>query len=114
VAEVIPEPELEIESEPEPIVEIMPEPEPEPEPVIEVIHEPKPEPKKEQESQADEEAGLFEERQKLYLLGRKVTKNILDRKGAIIAKEGTEITEAIIENAKKEGKMVQLVMNNRA
>ena len=63
---------------------------------------------------ADDEAVLFEERQKRYLLGRRVTKTILDRRGEVIVEEGSEITDAIIENAKKEGKMVQLVMNNRA
>jgi len=63
---------------------------------------------------ADDEAGLFEERQRRYLLGRKVTKTILDRKGEVIVEEGTEITESIIDTARREGKMVQLVMNNRA
>ena len=38
----------------------------------------------------------------------------VDRDGNVIAEEGSEITEDVIENAKKEGKMVQLVMKNRA
>ncbi|MDR3119804.1 MAG: PRC-barrel domain-containing protein [Clostridiales bacterium] len=60
------------------------------------------------------EAGLFDERQKQYLLGRTITKTILDNRGNVLVEEGAKITEDVINSAKAIGKMVQLVMNNRA
>jgi hypothetical protein len=62
----------------------------------------------------DAEAGLFDNRQKQYLLGRTVTKNIMDKNGNIIAEEGDKITDKIINGAREAGRMVHLVMNNRA
>ena len=60
------------------------------------------------------EAGLFEDRQKQYLLGRIVAKTILDKKGNVIIEEGSVITEDLIQKTKKHGKMAQLVMHNKA
>jgi hypothetical protein len=60
------------------------------------------------------ETGLFDDRQKQYLLGRTVTKAISDNKGNVLAEQGDKITEKIINSAREAGKMVHLVMNNRA
>jgi len=56
-------------------------------------------------------AELFEYRQKQYLLGKKLTKTIYSNSGSIIAQAGEIITESIIDEAKREGKMIELVMN---
>lgn len=54
---------------------------------------------------------LFEYRQKQYLLGKKVTKTIYSHSGDIIAEAGDIITESMIDTAKREGKLIELVMN---
>ncbi|TYQ16099.1 UNVERIFIED_CONTAM: uncharacterized protein YrrD [Acetivibrio alkalicellulosi] len=59
-------------------------------------------------------SSLFEQRQKQYLNGRKVTKTISNNAGAVIINEGNTITEEIIEMAKDNGKLIELVMNNKA
>lgn len=59
-------------------------------------------------------AELFEERQRHYLKGRKSTKNITDNQGMIIIRAGETISDAIIDRAKRCGKLVELVMNNEA
>lgn len=59
-------------------------------------------------------SSLFEQRQKQYLNGRKVTKTILGNSGSVIIDEGNVITEEVIESAKENGKLIELVMNNRA
>jgi hypothetical protein len=60
------------------------------------------------------EASLFEQRQKKYLTGRVVTKTILDINGDTLIEEGVRITGEIIDKVRASGRMVQLVMNNRA
>ena len=67
-----------------------------------------------EDEEIGKEADLFDNRQKQYLLGRTVTKTILDNRGNMLVEEGTIITAEIIEHVKKQGKMVQLVMNNKA
>lgn len=62
------------------------------------------------QSQADA-AKLFEERQRQFLLGRKLTKQLQMASGEIIAEEGEIITEEIIEKAKSVGKYMELTMN---
>ncbi len=57
---------------------------------------------------------LFEQRQRQYLNGRYATRTISDNMGNIIVAEGTQINDAIIDEAKSKGKLVELVMNNRA
>lgn len=57
---------------------------------------------------------LFEQRQRQYLNGRYATRNISDNMGNIIVAEGTQINDTIIDEAKSKGKLVELVMNNRA
>ena len=62
----------------------------------------------------ENETSLFEQRQNNYLTGRIVTKAILDNRGNVLVEEGARITEDIIEKIKVNGRMVQLVMNNRS
>ena len=55
---------------------------------------------------------LFEERQKQYLIGKKATKTIISNTGDIIINNGEALTEEIIDFAKSNGKLIELVMNN--
>ncbi len=57
---------------------------------------------------------LFEQRQKQYLNGRKATKTITDNAGKVIVSSGEIINEDIIDIAKTNGKLIELVMNNKA
>ncbi|MCX7711351.1 MAG: PRC-barrel domain-containing protein [Clostridia bacterium] len=59
-------------------------------------------------------ANLFEQRQRQYLNGRRSTKTITDNSGNIIVNEGMVITDEIIDQAKSSGKLIELVMNNKA
>lgn len=59
-------------------------------------------------------AGLFEQRQKQYLNGRRATKTISDDNGNIIVQEGMTISLDVIDVAKNAGKLIELVMNNKA
>jgi len=51
---------------------------------------------------------LFKERQKQFLLGKKVIQDIKDNKGSVIIKAGTIITENIFDLADKQGKFMEL------
>jgi len=53
-------------------------------------------------------AALFKEKQKQYLIGRKVNKNIKDAGGSIIIAEGAVIDESVIELAEQHNKFVEL------
>jgi uncharacterized protein YrrD len=69
--------------------------------------------------QPDEDAGdnasiLFEQRQRQYLKGRYATRTITDSEGNVIISEGMQIDDAVIDEAKRKGRLVELVMNNRA
>ncbi|KNY27096.1 PRC-barrel domain-containing protein [Pseudobacteroides cellulosolvens] len=57
---------------------------------------------------------LFEQRQKQYLNGRKATKTITDNAGKVIVSSGEIINEDMIDIAKNNGKLIELVMNNKA
>ncbi len=46
-----------------------------------------------------------------FLLGKKLQRTILSVDGKIIAREGDNVTGSIIENAKREGKLVILALN---
>ncbi|OPZ83057.1 MAG: hypothetical protein BWY74_04522 [Firmicutes bacterium ADurb.Bin419] len=59
-------------------------------------------------------ASLFEQRQKQYLNGRKATKTITSNSGTVIISEGSTITDDVIEIAKENGKLIELVMNNKS
>lgn len=54
---------------------------------------------------------VFEEHQRKYLLGRRVGKDILDEQGNVLAKEGDEITEELVEKVFEAGKYIELTMN---
>ncbi len=60
-----------------------------------------------------EAARLFEERQREYLLGRKVSKRIETENGEVIAEEGDLITEELLDKAKAAGKFAELSMNSK-
>ncbi len=57
---------------------------------------------------------LFEQRQRQYLKGRKATKTITDNVGKVIINSGEVISEDVIDIAKDNGKLIELVMNNKA
>ncbi len=57
---------------------------------------------------------LFEQRQRQYLKGRRATKTIADSSGNIIISDGMLIDDQIIDEAKQKGKLIELVMNNKA
>lgn len=59
-------------------------------------------------------AFLYEQKQRQYLTGRKATKTIKDEDGNIIINKDDVIDGSIIDEAKEKGKLVELVMNNRA
>ncbi|AEE95591.1 PRC-barrel domain-containing protein [Mahella australiensis] len=56
---------------------------------------------------------VFIERQKAFLIGRRVTKDINDMDGKIIISKDTMLDEEIIEIAAQAGKLVELTMNSR-
>jgi Uncharacterized protein conserved in bacteria len=65
--------------------------------------------------EADNSAAiLFEQRQRQYLKGRRATKTISDSSGSVIISEGMVIDDQVIDEAKLKGKLIELVMNNRA
>lgn len=67
------------------------------------------------EDETDNSAAiLFEQRQRQYLKGRRATKTISDSSGSIIISEGMVIDDQVIDEAKMKGKLIELVMNNRA
>lgn len=76
------------------------------------VEEQKPAAKEGQEP--SEAARLFEERQRKYLLGRKVSKLVETESGEVIAEEGDIITEELLDKAKEAGKFTELSMNTRA
>ena len=56
-------------------------------------------------------AELFEQRQRQYLVGKKVTKTIYTSDGRVIINNGDIITEQLINEVKANGKLIELVMN---
>lgn len=65
-------------------------------------------------SEEDNASVLFEQRQRQYLKGRYATKAISDSMGNVIIDEGMKIDDNVIDEAKFKGKLIELVMNNRA
>lgn len=59
-------------------------------------------------------AKMFEQRQRKYLIGRKVSKRIETDNGELIAEEGQVITEELLDKAKDAGKFSELSMNTKA
>jgi len=58
-------------------------------------------------------AKLFEQRQRQYMLGRKVAKQIIADEGQVLAEEGEVITEELIDKIKAAGKWSELTMNTK-
>jgi len=64
-----------------------------------------------QEKEPSHAAAIFEQRQRQYLVGKKVTKSIYDSSGRLIVGEGEIITEQIIKDVKAHDRLIELVMN---
>lgn len=62
---------------------------------------------------ADDAAQLFEEKQRRYLLGKRVNRRITSADGSVIIEQGSEITEEILQRIREEDKMIELTMNLR-
>lgn len=65
------------------------------------------------EKQAGEALKYFEEQQRQYLLGKKVTMKIVADNGEVVAEENETITDSTIERAKAADRYIQLTMNIR-
>ncbi len=65
------------------------------------------------EKQPAEALKHFEEQQRQYLLGRKVTMRIVADNGEVVAEENETITDKTIERAKATDRYIQLTMNIR-
>jgi uncharacterized protein YrrD len=61
----------------------------------------------------DDAALLFEEKQRRYLIGKKVNRRISANDGSILIEQGGEITEEILQRVRDEDKMIELTMNLR-
>ena len=61
----------------------------------------------------EDAAQLFEEKQRRYLLGKKVNRRISANDGSIIIEQGNEITEETLQRVRDEDKMIELTMNLR-
>ncbi len=64
-------------------------------------------------AQSDDAAQLFEEKQRRYLLGKRVNRRISANDGSIIIEQGSEITEDVLQRIREEDKMIELTMNLR-
>lgn len=62
---------------------------------------------------SDDAAQLFEEKQRRYLLGKRVNRRISATDGSVIIEQGSEITEDILQRIREEDKMIELTMNLR-
>ena len=57
--------------------------------------------------------GIFEQKQIEFLTGKTITKDIITDTGKVIAKTGDLINVDTIEKAKKNGKLIDVIMNCR-
>ena len=62
---------------------------------------------------SDEASQLFEEKQRRYLLGKRVNRRITANDGSIIIEQGSEVTEEVLQRIREEDKMIELTMNLR-
>ena len=72
------------------------------------------EPSTETQTAPPDAAKLFEQRQRQFMLGRQVAKQIVDADGQVIAEEGDAITEELMDRVKEAGKWSELVMNTKS
>ena len=61
----------------------------------------------------EDAAQLFEEKQRRYLIGKRVNRRISANDGTVILEQGGEITEEILHRIREEDKMIELTMNLR-
>ncbi|MBM7582362.1 uncharacterized protein YrrD [Caldicoprobacter guelmensis] len=61
-----------------------------------------------------EGSSLFEQKQRRFLLGKRVTKKIVSEAGELLAAEGDIVTGELIDKVKAGGKLVELTMNIEA
>ncbi|MCM8901437.1 PRC-barrel domain-containing protein [Caldicoprobacter algeriensis] len=59
-------------------------------------------------------SSLFEQKQRRFLLGKRVTKRIISESGELLAVEGDIVTDELIDKVKAGGKLVELTMNIEA
>ena len=65
----------------------------------------------EEDASLNDEEDYFARRQSDFLLGRIVSKDILDEDGTILIKSGTTITASVFKRAKKANKLTELSLN---
>lgn len=68
----------------------------------------------EKKPEVSDAARLFEERQRQYLIGRKLNKRIAMDNGEVLCEEGDVVTAELIDKAKAAGKYTELSMNTRS
>lgn len=71
-------------------------------------------PAEEKKPDVSDAARLFEERQRQYLIGRKLSKLIVMDNGEVLGEEGDVVTAELIDKAKAAGKYTELSMNTRS
>lgn len=71
-------------------------------------------PTEEKKPDVSDAARLFEERQRQYLIGRKLSKRIMMDNGEVLGEEGDVVTAELIDKAKAAGKYTELSMNTRS
>lgn len=71
-------------------------------------------PPEENKPDVSDAARLFEERQRQYLIGRKLSKRIVMDNGDVLCEEGDAVTAELIDKAKAAGKYTELSMNTRS
>lgn len=61
----------------------------------------------------EEPVKLFEDKQRQYLVGKKTNKTIVSDDGETIIKEGTILTQDLVDKVTKAGKLLDLIMNTK-
>lgn len=59
-------------------------------------------------------SSLFEQKQRRFLLGKRVTKRIMSEEGELLADQGDIVTDELVDKVKAGGKLVELTMNIEA
>ena len=109
-AEPAPEVKPEVKEEPkaEPAPEVKPEvkEEPKAEPAPEVKPEPAPAPKADNDIQQADKVTM--DRQRRYLLGKKVTRQITNAEGVVLVEKGAVVTEAVLQKVQMANQSITL------
>lgn len=95
----------------EPAPEVKPEvkEEPKAEPAPEVKPEPAPAPKADNDIQQADKVTM--DRQRRYLLGKKVTRQITNAEGVVLVEKGAVVTEAVLQKVQMANQFITLSMN---